>query len=71
MAWYNGPLPPDTWHWGAVVLVGQEEGFYFADFHGDHVTLVPSDEIVKADEVALYCNDIRLPQNCGRDGRLA
>jgi hypothetical protein len=60
MAWKPGPLPKDTYHWGGVVLVGQE-GTGFADFHGDHVLLCPGGRRVEPDEVALYDNSLELP----------
>jgi hypothetical protein len=65
--WKKGPLPPNTWHWGGVVLVGQESwGFYFADFCGDHVKIVSTnkkgpDRIVKPEEVAWYNNSLDMP----------
>jgi hypothetical protein len=60
--WQSGPLPPDTWYWGAVVVKGREgSGFYFADFNGDHAKLVPDGRVVSADDVALWVNCIRLP----------
>ena len=63
--WKIGPLPPDTWHWGAVVLVGMKDGFLFADFCGDHVKLVPGGETVRPDEIVFYNNCIELPDhNC-------
>lgn len=38
--WKRGPLPDNTWDWGAVVLVGQRSnGFYFADFYGKYVLI--------------------------------
>ena len=63
--WKRGPLPPQTWNWGAVVPTGMEaEGFYFADFHGDHVIMSPStqhERRLSASEVAFYNNSIGLP----------
>jgi hypothetical protein len=65
MAWKKGPLPKGTYNWGAVVPVGEETGgFYFADFVGDSAILIPSERVVKADEVALYDNSLELPPNC-------
>lgn len=61
--WKQGPLPKDTWNWGAVVIAGNKPsaGFQFADFCGDHVKLCPSDEIVPAERVGWYDNSIELP----------
>lgn len=65
MTWQKGPLPPDTWMWGGVVPVGvSPRGFYFADFHGDHVTVnpgTPEAKDLKSEEVAWYCNCLCLP----------
>lgn len=62
MAWKKGPLPPDTWHWGGVVLVGEEGyGFYFADFRGDHILIIPGQKRVEASDVAWYDNNLELP----------
>ncbi len=80
MAWKQGPLPPETWQWGGVVPVGTKNwGFYFADFHGDHVkievlkpvpggTYMLEERILKPDEVAWYNNDIEMPP--GGKGRI-
>lgn len=63
MAWKQGPLPPDTYHWGGVVPTGNDGGgFFFADFCGDHVKLVPGGRVLKADEVAWYDNSLNLPR---------
>jgi hypothetical protein len=66
MAWKKGPLPAGTWNYGGVVPVGEDpaDGFYFADFCGDHVKLCPSDKLLKAHEVALYDNSLELPEGC-------
>ena len=64
MAWKKGPLPPNTWNWGGVVLVGMADGFYFADFHGDYVVIqdgTPDGCKVAADKIALYDNSLELP----------
>ncbi len=68
MAWQKGPLPPGTWNWGGVIPVGDVSrwgGFYFADFHGDHVTMNPGNKgferVLKADDVAWFCNCLDLP----------
>ena len=58
MAWKPGPLPANTWHWGGVVPKGLKGGFYFADFCGDHVKLVPSGDVLKAEDVELYDNGL-------------
>lgn len=78
MAWKQGPLPPGTYYWGGVVPVGEEKsygGFYFADFHGDHVLLpMLTDEKgdqrrLEADQVAWYDNSLELaPTGKGRQG---
>lgn len=67
--WKDGPLPPDTWHWGGVVLKemdgpGKDYGFHFADFRGDHVVINPYTEYartVKPEEVLKYNNTLHLP----------
>jgi len=63
--WCKGPMPPDTWLWGAVCLVGEGAGFRFADFRGDHVLVMdpetPSWRRVEAAEVAWYNNGIGEP----------
>lgn len=62
MAWKQGPLPPDTYGWGAVVPFDMRgEGFLFADFWGDHVECYPSGRVLRADEVRLYDNSIEQP----------
>lgn len=63
MIWKNGPLPPDTWNWGGVVTADSGNGFFFADFYGDHVVLCPGDKVVKADEILMYSNCLTLPPN--------
>lgn len=69
--WKPGPLPPDTWYWGGVVLVGQTgTGFYFADFCGDHVKLCPDDKVIKAEEIAFYNNSLELPPCCKTGSRI-
>ncbi len=61
--WRKGPLPPDTYFWGGAVPFDHEgDGFYFADFGGDHVTL-DTGRVLKAHEVAWYNNDLGLPPN--------
>ena len=69
--WKQGPLPLNTWHWGAVVPKGEEThgGFYFADFCGDHVKIVNTDRVLKSEEVAWYNNCIGLsPSGVGAVG---
>lgn len=63
MEWRKGPLPPDTWDWGGVVLVGDDPqvGFFFADFCGDHVKIIPGDKVVTADQIAWYNNGLKVP----------
>lgn len=77
MSWKQGPLPPDTYNWGGVVPVGQPGGFggfFFADFHGDHVKMQTAkhqrdgsykyEEVrLEPHEVALYNNSLELPPN--------
>ncbi len=51
-----------------------EWGFYFADFHGDHVTAVGagpggSDVELRAEDVAQYNNCLLLPPLGGCKGR--
>ena len=66
--WKRGPLPPNTWQWGGVVPKsndsGPYSGFFFADFHGDYVTINPGTADAKrleSDEVAYYNNSLSLP----------
>lgn len=60
--WKQGPLPPNTWNWGGVVLKGDKpsRGFFFADFCGTHVKLVDG-MVIQADQVAMYDNGLELP----------
>lgn len=73
--WLKGPLPPNTYDWGAVVPVGSEgRWFYFADFQGDRVEICGTDDkpprILKPEEVAYYNNSITLPPaSLGVQGR--
>lgn len=77
MAWQKGPLPPGTYNWGGVVPTsGAGDGFYFADFKGDHVEIVDTDRTtphavwsLKPDEVAWFDNSIELPPLPGMKGR--
>jgi hypothetical protein len=64
--WQRGPLPPDTWGHGGVVPVGEilNDGFYFADFNGNHVVCYPKDDSefeIPADRVAWFNNCLTLP----------
>jgi hypothetical protein len=65
MGWKKGPLPPDTWMWGAVVPTDHDgSGFFFADFHGNAVTMSPGTKYartLKPEEVAWYNNALDLP----------
>jgi hypothetical protein len=73
MGWKKGPLPPDTYYWGGVVPtdLAPGSGFYFADFHGDHVKVDVLEKdggyyrrtirTLKPDEVAWYNNALDLP----------
>ncbi len=66
MSWKKGPLPPDTYQWGGVVPTDHKgSGFYFADFHGDHVQCFSGKDSkgrrLNADEVAWYNNALELP----------
>lgn len=74
MAWKKGPLPKDTYNWGGVVRVGGAvEGFFFADFCGDHVKIQGDDgkfsKRLEADEIAYYDNCLELPIINGVVGR--
>jgi hypothetical protein len=73
MAWKKGPLPANTWNWGAVIPVGEQagSGFYFADFCGDHVKICPGDRVLKADEVAFFDNSIELYDPAAKGTRLS
>jgi hypothetical protein len=61
MSWKKGPLPKDTFNWGGVVPVGLDSGFYFADFWGDHVIVVPTGKRLEPHEVAYYNNCLTEP----------
>jgi hypothetical protein len=59
--WKKGPLPPDTWNWGAVVTKEtMNKGMFFAGFNGDHATREDGTRIDAAD-VLQYTNCIELP----------
>lgn len=71
MNWKSGPLPAGTWNWGGVVLKGDDpkNGFYFADFCGDHVKLCPDGRRIEPDGIQLYTNCLELPPGVkGRAG---
>ncbi len=58
--WKDGPLPPNTWNWGGVVLTSMSPtGFCFADFCGDHV--IVDGKRYEANEVSMYNNCLDLP----------
>lgn len=65
--WHRGPLPTNTYGWGAVVLEDKnpKDGFYFADFAGSHVHVLGNggrmDKRVEANEVAYWNNSIKFP----------
>ncbi len=66
MTWKKGPLPANTWNWGGVVPTGADPslGFFFADFCGDHVKLMPAaggKDRLEAGEVGWYDNCLELP----------
>jgi len=59
--WKPGPLPPGTYGWGGVQVVGRHEsGFSYADFCGDHVKLEDG-ETIKPEQVNQYNNCLDLP----------
>jgi hypothetical protein len=68
--WKQGPLPAKTYNWGAVVTADSGSGFYFADFHGDHVLVFDkpgaAPRRVEASEVLLYDNSLTVPQKVKR-----
>lgn len=63
--WTKGPLPPGTWNWGGVTKIGKEpkDGFYFADFCGDHVKIQSGkgEEILQPEEIGWFCNCLEVP----------
>ncbi len=63
--WKRGPMPHNTWYWGAVTLTGQRgEGFYFADFYGSYV-LIDIDgkkRRIEPADVGYYNNSLRAPK---------
>ncbi len=62
MPWQKGPIPPQTFGWGGVVLPGEEgRGFHFADFCGDHVQIIPDNKDLKPDEVVMWNNGLEMP----------
>lgn len=80
MAWKRGPLPPETYYWGGVVLEGTPAmAFEFADFRGDHAMLLGDDcrmsRRVEPGEVLWYDNSLELPpyepeRHCGPRGEV-
>jgi hypothetical protein len=59
--WKQGPLPKDTYNYGAIILAGADPkaGFVFADFQGDHVILQDGNNTrVEAYGVGWYNNGI-------------
>lgn len=63
--WKKGPLPKDTYGYGAIVTVEMgftNEGMLFAYFRGDRVFLNSDTETpILADEILLYNNTLELP----------
>lgn len=61
--WKKGPLPPNTYNWGGIVLKGENLalGFHFADFKGDHAQIDCGNEKVLAEDVLLYNNSLEMP----------
>ncbi len=60
MEWKQGPLPPGTFGWGGVTTADSGNGFFFADFHGDHVETTIGQRLEPAD-VLMYNNGLTLP----------
>ena len=65
MPWQRGPLPPNTYQYGAVVTVDtvKQGGFLYADFRGDHVitTVGNGNKRIEPHEVLWFDNSIELP----------
>ncbi len=65
MAWKKGPLPPETYQWGAVVPQwAGGDFFYFAEFLGDHCMINPGSPTAKKlapEQVLFWDNSIVLP----------
>lgn len=62
--WVKGPLPPNTYLWGGVVVEGgPDTGFFFADFCGDHVKVQGWEkwERYEAHQVKWWNNCLSLP----------
>lgn len=60
--WKVGPMPPDTWGFGAVKLAAHNRGeFVFADFKGDHAVVFPGEHRVEQSDVVWYNNSITEP----------
>lgn len=66
MAWQSGPLPPDTYFWGAVITKDMTSGFLFADFCGDHA--LSGESRIEAADVLFYDNSLRLHPRDGYGG---
>lgn len=67
--WKHGPMPPDTYGFGAVKLIGYP-GFYYADFHGDHVIVFPGEQrITPPVNIDQYDNSLTEPPGCVGLGR--
>lgn len=60
--WRKGPMPPNTWNWGGVQYgdLKPDDGFFFADFRGDHVIL-EGGERIEGKDVTYYCNCLTVP----------
>ena len=58
--WKKGPLPPDTWNYGGIVVDGVPEGYMMlASFSGDCALV--NDHVYTADEILWYNNNLQLP----------
>ena len=63
--WKPGPLPPETWYWGGVVLNGDTTGgFILVDVCGNHARVFKSDKPrdewprIEANEIAAFNNSL-------------
>lgn len=62
--WKKGPMPKNTWMWGAITTTPESSGFYFADFKGDHVIIYGGSKDGKkvlAKDITYYNNSLTLP----------
>lgn len=63
--WKKGPLPENTYGYGAIVTEGmgcEANGMLFADFRGDRVFVnAQVSEPIMADKILLYNNTLALP----------